>query len=470
MEEMEDGGINPESIGINYPLCKGASLIPRADYYDFPYHHSGSYQGRILDAVPIPTTVGSLYAVASNGNHYRVTSDSCTRVYLDYTTGAYGYGYTQTVSFGGDIFIPTTDDIIRVPGGTGTPDLTWWSNTRGHGKLAGATFIAVIGDTMYVGNQCYISTWDGGDSVKNALTLPSSMSISCMHQNPLGDNLLVWTNDGYASVLDHNQEVKAFMYVIDTITLEILSFFPVPERTEAAENMNGQTFITYGDNFGYVVRSSSGSPVGYKLIRKLNVNAPIYQPRMKKIGPFIAIAEKEKLLMYGDVNGMGNIFFYLGRANQAYYDSGETPWQDVSVSSDIIDSVFSIRTAIDENIVGMGIYGNGETTGGFIRLIDLKNRGTLPVIIKTKKYKSGRVWIRKIYVESESLQNGDSLDLKALHQDGTWVTVGTYTYAGDGAVNYKQMECNVLTSAIQLQLTWNRFAINKLSIFYESDE
>lgn len=442
--EDEAGGISPISYGLNYFLSKGFTLIPQPSYIAT----SADPTEHIVDGCIDPSFLGDeAFLIDNDGKFYLLSSTTLTLKQTD-SVKEYSYGTTRILTFKGEIFCTSKNDITKLAIDLSTIDATWWTTTLG--KTALNQYyrhpIEIVEDTMYIADNNMIHTWDGTTGIYNAMTLPPEFNITELRIDNDGRYLLAFAS-GTVNY-SHNKKSKAKIFIIDTVTLEFVREVVVADQTESAINVGGTIYVIYGKSFGYFTGT------GYKLLRTLDITSPIYSARLTKIDNTIVMAEKDKILAYGNVSGKGNIFFYPGRS--------ETPYNT-------INSLLAIgHTGMDDNKLLIN-YEDGSINNK-VKILDFDSRGGYGISVLTKKYRKGKVWIRRIEVETETLESGDTLGVSIVNADGTYTAIGSITYSTHGAIQNARIDCNQLVEFIQLRLIWFRFAIKKLTIYYESGE
>ena len=439
----EAGGLGPDSI-INHFKSKGFTLIPSPNLTDVATKPSN----KIIDSCIDPTYLGDeCFLVDFSGNFYILDGVTLTLKQTD-STNNFIYGTTRIITFKGEIFCTSSQNITKLPADMSSIDKTWWTVTQGKSSLNSSYrhILAISEDTLYIADKNMIHTWDGTTAVYNAMSFPTSYNITEMILSTDGRSLLVFASE--TANASHYKKTKARIFVVDTVTLEFTQEIPVADQTETAINIGGTIYVVYGKSFGYFTGS------GYKLIKKLNISEVLYAPRVTTIDNAILIAEDENILVYGDVNGKGNIFFNVARSAFPYNNL-----QNILAFGNI---------GVDDNKVLINYYNNDELWQ--LKIIDLDNIGGNAGIAYTKRYNKGRVWVRRIEIETETLQSDDILYISILNSDGTYSDLGTYSYAINGAVEEVRIDCNNLVDRIQLKFAWNRFEIKSIKIYYESGE
>lgn len=442
--EDDDGGISPLSYGLNHILSKGITLTPIADYLAT----SSNPTSDIVDSCIDPSYLGDdAFFVSSDGKFYILDNGTLTLKQTD-SVKTYTYGNSRIITFKGSTFCTSTTDITLLNPTMSTIDVTWWTATLGKSALNQYYRhpMAVVEDTLYIADKNMIHTWDGTNGVYNAMTLPSSYNITELCISTDGRHLMVFCSE--TANYSHHKKTNARLFIVDTVTLEFIQELKVADQTESAVNVGGITYVIYGKSFGYFTGR------GYKFLCHLDIANPVYSSRVAVIDNILIIAEDSKLLAYGDVNGKGNIFFYIARSQSPY---------------NIIRNIISFGvTGVDDNKLAVNFVDSASNY--VLHTLDLDSRGTGNIDVLTKKYRKGKVWIRRIDVETETLASGDSLAISIVNADGTYNQIGTFSYALNGAVQTGRFECNQLVDFIQLRLQWANFAIKSIKIYYESGE
>lgn len=440
-DEDESGGISPNSYGLNYFLSKGFTLIPQPSLTTI----SNDLSNYIVNGCIDPSFLGDdCFLIGADGKFYILDGTTLTLKQTD-SGRTYTYGTTKILTFKGEIFCTSNNDIAKLPSDMTSIIANWWTVTRGHSALD-ANYrhpMEVVEDTLFIGDKYKIHTWNGTGSVEAAMSLPTSFNITELIKSSDGRHLIAFASE--TANYSHSKKSKAKIFIIDTVTLEFIREVPVADQTEATVNIGGTTFVIYGKSFGYFTGA------GYKLIRRLETADTIYGPRVTKIDNSILIVEDNKVLVFGDVNGKGNIFFYIAKSEYPYNN---------------IKHILAIgNSGIDDNKLLLNYM--DSSSHWKLKILDLNDRGSYGIGVLTKKYRKGKVWIRRVEVETETLASGDSLGISIVNADETYNSIGTFGYALNGAVQTGRIDCNQLVDFIQLRLVWSNFAIKKIDIYYE---
>lgn len=444
-EDDDKGFLDPSSIGVNYFLSKAFTLIPMPQFTTASTIPSGEILASSYDQSYLGDDA---YLVDEDGKFYIVDGEVVTYKQID-DVGSYSYGTTDMLVFKGNVYATSRTDIVRLTESMNTITKSWWTSTRGETAL-GTTYrhpLVVIEDTMYIADGNKIHTFDGTSSVYAAMSLPTNMNITTMIKSSDGRTLLVFASETVN--YSHTKKSLATLYIIDTVTLEFTREIRIVDQVESAVNCNGTIYVTYGNKFGYL------TDTGIKFLRDLEISKPIYGSRISVMEDVVLIAEENKILAYGDVNGNGNIFFYVSKSENPYND---------------IKNILAIKksSTIDSDKIMVSYKDVSDNVR--IKFLDLSARGTINQTIKTKKYILGRVWIRRIDIESEKLASGEYLTLSAIDKDKVSQQIGIYSYAIQGAVRTSRFDCNLLVDYIQLILEWKSFGIKQIKIYYENGE
>lgn len=439
----EAGGMSPDGNGLNYFLSEGFTLIPQPSFTETTSDPTDD----LVDGCVDPTYLGDdAFFITEDKKFYILDGTTLTLKQTD-TTRNYIYGSTRIVTFKGDIYCTSNTDIAKLPPNMSSLDGTWWTSTQSKTALLSTWRhpMAVVEDTLYIADGCKIHTWDGTTSVYEAMSIPTSFNITELIKSSDGRSLIAFASE--TANYSHGKKTIAKAFIIDTVTLEFTREIKVADQTESALNVRGIIYVVYGSSFGYLTDN------GFSFLRKLNISQPVYRARLTEMDNTILIAEDNRVLVYGDVNGKGNIFFYLAKT--------ESPYNNIK-------HILALgSTGVDGNKLMLSYQIGSDKK---IKFLDLEARGSYNIDALTKKYRKGKVWIRRVEVETETLASGDSLTLSTVNEDGTYNEIGTFSYALNGAVQKGRFDCNHLVDFIQLRLQWANFGIKKITIYYESGE
>jgi hypothetical protein len=280
------------------------------------------------------------------------------------------------------------------------------------------------------------------------MTLPNNINITAMIKHPNGIYLMVFACE--VVNYSHTQKAKAKIFVVDTISGEFLQEIDIADQTEGVVNLDGTIFTFYGDNFGYF------NGAGTKLIRKYGYYLrPNYSHRVTTLGNVLFFTDFENghqsILAYGDVNGKGNIFHY------PFYRLGDTN-----------RTIYNIL-AIGQSSILINYYLSGFK---LVRLDFSASTNGGKKILSHKRTMDANSWIRRVDLYTEALVSDSGMTVSFLDNSESAVQAGTITYASEGAVKYKRIDCNIKTNDLQMILEWtgaNAVGFKKALIYVESE-
>jgi len=259
------------------------------------------------------------------------------------------------VKYKGSVYGTSTQDIALLTGGDLTAiDHDWWSNTRGHGatQLGYRHPLEIVEDTLYIGDQNNIHTWDGTTSVANAMTLPEGVNIVSLRKHPNGQNLLAFC--GETANFIHTRSGGGVLYVIDTVNLEFIREIKLEAQVEGTINVGGVIYVTYGNKVGYF----NGD--GITPLRELTGNQnTTYSGQLGSAEGVLLIRDGKDVLAYGDL-GQGNVWWRAYRTSA----NGGTAVTAIGYkgSNELIVGYISSLAAQTLDIVNIRSTG---TAGGF---------------------------------------------------------------------------------------------------------
>lgn len=435
-------GLSPDYKGQNYYKSRGAALAGGPTITETT---GDTLTANIIAGLADAYGSRDSILLSGDGKLYTTYQGSLTLQDNDPAfTNRYVYGISDFKKFKGTYFITSTVDVISFTDPAGAIDWYWWVNTMGKTALTNNIPhpMESVEDTLYIANGNKINTWDGTTAVDNQFSLPSGYVITAMRVHPDGRYLKVFATMFFE--LLHGSISPSRMFLFDTVSLEFINTYDFDDQIDGAQNSGGTCFLTYGDNFGYF------DGYGAKLIRKidrLSGGYPIYSPILSNFNNTLLFPSFRHLNAYGDVNGKGNIFFYpsdLGSPIFVYFA--------IPLSSGKCLIQYTLAGAFKLVVADLATFAN--------------------LTAQTTKIDVGaRIWIRKLDIYCDSLPTNASLTFYNRQADGTLVTIGTLTRAGDGAITKKQIFCNVLTDFVQLYVSGTSAPmIKQIHLQYESAE
>ena len=221
--ELSDGGLSPNSKGINLFASPGL-LLPS----DSPYFYQGTPASNVVDykgviawsSTQTNVAPGPARAVSANnandGRFYLVgDSGQVTQAATD-TVRDYIEKKTDIAYYKGDLYVTSTTNIAFCNYDFSVNDFTWWTGTKGRTALNSAYphKMCQYGGTLYIIDGNYVHSWDGTTATYNALDLPTGfiatdittygnliyISASLYDPDSSGVSVMrrIFTRDGYS--------------------------------------------------------------------------------------------------------------------------------------------------------------------------------------------------------------------------------------------------------------------------------
>lgn len=432
-----DGGFSTARKGHNLELHQAGLLLPQPVRTDL----SSVVVSQIIAFTADPTFLGNDgYALDESGNYYTISGTTVTKRQTD-STRTFTYGTSNLKTYKGSLFATSTNNISKLDASNITTfDPTWWTVTIGSTALNAAYrhCMEVVEDTLFISDNNMLHTYNGVAGVYAAMSLPSYYNITNMILHTDGRHLIVFVAETVN--YSHTRRARAKMYVIDTVNFEFEREIDIDAQVEGSINVGGVIYVTYGNNLGFF----NGD--GITFLRRLETS-PTYSHSMANKEGVLLVREVNAVLAYGNLGGKGNVFWY--------------PYQTVAANT----------------LSGIYYYGSGKiltsSSGQKLDLLDFttfageaewdSNYYTFP----------GKVWVRKIVVETEYMTSGSSMLFSFVDQSQNVSSVLSMAHSTDGAVNHKEAFTNFLTNMFKLRIGFsagNTKGVRNVTIFYESAE
>jgi hypothetical protein len=438
--EHGDGGFSPFRRGHNLELAQGGILYPQPARQNL---NGGSVVvDNIIAFTADPSYLGNMgYALDEGGNFYTISGTTVTKRQTD-AVKTYTLGTSNIKTFGGSLFATSTTDIAKLDNSNLTViDNDWWTTTQARTALDSSYRhpMEVVEDTLYIADKNMIHTWDGTTSVYNAFSLPTTLNITSLIVHTDGRHILAFCAE--VPNYSHSSRAKAKVFFIDTVNLEFVREVDIDAQVEGVINVGGVLYCTFGNNLGYF----NGD--GLTFLRKLG-STTTYSHNLANKEGILVVRDTEGMLFYGNL-GLGNVFWYG-------YSAFQSPSQNLT----------SIFYAGDNTML----------ISAQNRLLDLIDFDTCADECQweSNSYSfPGKVWIRKILVETETLATGSDMTFYYVNKNGSTSQIMTLSYSADGAISEKQGMVNVFTDLFRLRVAFtasNTKGIRKITIFYEDGE
>lgn len=426
---LSDGGFSPSSKGVT--LFNVPGLIKPGP----GFAAVGTIKDNGMLAIDVrranTTPYGKMVSsdTGQNGYFYDVDTSSRTLKDSDVTGKNYIAGVTDLTIFQSQIFVSSSTDITFFSDEVWTgKDVTWWTTTKGKSALnSGAAHLFVqYAGVLYFSDGRYLHSWDGTTATEQALDLPQDYSITAL---TVYNNLIYIAAERYNDNLTGTRFKNSKIFTWDGFSASFLDEFTFAERIDCMVSLGGTLMMTTPTALGYFT-GNSFSPI-YPLA---------YQVKKHQVGVTsdrMYMAQGSAVMCFGSpIKGKAKIISYPMNAVSGT-NNGLALFYNPYIHISNGDTLYQ---ATDFNSAGDPSGGTGLSTF----------RGN-------KYFFSDFVKINYIIVETDVLQSGDSVALSYIDSAGNTKTIGTLSYALDGAVYERRFNDNgwVPTRLIQPIITWN---------------
>lgn len=435
-------GFSPQSYGINLLKEKGTLYFQETE----TDRGTGIQVSDAIAACPDPDYLGNdLYIVDAGGNFYTLNGATYTKRQTD-SAKTYTRGTTDIIKFNGEVFATSNDDVAKLTGSTlGTIDNDWWSVTRGHGALQ-TSFrhpLEVVEDTLYIGDKNYLHTWDGTNSVSQAMTLPYYVNITSLRKHPDGKHLIAFC--GVTANYSHTRNGGGLIYVIDTTNLEWIREIPTESQVEGSKLIGGVVYTTYGAKLGYF----NGD--GIEWLRDLTSGSNTYSHEMDSAEGVLLIRDGSDLLAYGDAGGEGKVWWRAYRTSATGY------------------ATFTMVRYKGNGVVTLGYNISGAKLGE----INLNNAGLLGAFYSNHELAGQNIAIRRIEIDhTETPSSGvNAFFVQLFDRVGNVLHSETKSYTNT-PTSHSRIDLDAFVDDIQLCLSPSNGAMGfrQIRVYGESIE
>lgn len=437
-DNISVSGLSPAQKGINLFKDEGTVLHPQPSATDIT-----GLTDEAIAMIPDPL-FGGVQAIIldDSGAFYTLDGTTLTKKQTD-ATNAYTYGNSFLVEFKGNIYATSGTDIAQLSSTLSTLDHDWWTVTEGETALNGSYRhdMVVVEDTLFIADGYYLHTWDGTTSTYNAMTLPTTINITALHKHPDGRSLIAFASDTLNA--SHTKKVRAYMYIIDTNTLEFTREITFDDQVEGAIMVGGRIFLTSGDKFGYLNGDT------FKLLRKINIDQEaVYKPKLANFDGVVMCVDDDSIFAFGDVNGLGDVPFYPYVNNE---------------NSNYIRSICALGSK--ELLVS---YGSNK-----LKKLDYDNTdGATKVRTGLVRF-GAEVIVRKIVpVLDSAMSSGTDIEFSLFDEKGDETVIGAMEQANYGTIKERAFFCNIWTRQLSLEIDFQAVpkGVKEITIYYESGE
>lgn len=437
-DNISVSGLSPAQKGINLFKDEGTILHPQPAATNIT-----GLTDEAIAMIPDPLFGGTQAIILDDsGSFYTLDGTTLTKKQTD-STNSYLYGNSFLVEFKGSIYATSGTDIAKLNSSLSTIDATWWTVTEGEAALTGTYRhdMVVVEDTLFIADGYYLHTWDGTTSTFNAMTLPTTINITAIHKHPDGRSLIAFASDTLNAA--HGKKVRAYMYIIDTNTLEFTREITFDDQVEGVIMVGGRIYLTSGDKFGYLNGDT------FKLLRKINIDQQaVYKPKLANFDGVVMCVDDDSIFGFGDVNGLGDIPFY------PYYNNENSNYLRSICTLGGKELIVSYNTNKLKKLDYDNTDGATKIRTGLVRF-------------------GGEVIIRKIVPTlSEAMSSGTDIEFSAFDEQGNETVIGAMEQATYGAIQQRPFYCNIFTRTLGLEIDFQAVpkGVKEITIYYESAE
>lgn len=314
---LTDGGISPESEGINLVANPGV-VYPTSGATD-----TGN-TGRSFPMLASCNDVGTSSSydrifIDSSGRLYGVlgSSGALQEIVVTSPTGTFVYGQTDLIYYSDGVYATENTNIAKYTisyGGspTAVQNVVWWTSTQGQGNLTSNPHpMIVYNKVLFVADGNKLHTWDGTTATSAVLTMYPNEVITALDIDPGTGSMLVGIvtlNGGFgAGTSDFNslRYAQAFVGLYDGVNpTQFLRKIPVDAPVTAFRSVGGGVYCVYGNKIG--TWNGSGIDFVREMFQSTGLGTPLVQYKN-------TVSNVNKVFLYTD--NFGNKNPYLSNAS-----------------------------------------------------------------------------------------------------------------------------------------------------------
>lgn len=428
-------GFSPSSYGLNLTKMKGLLYFAPT----VTDRGGATLTGNIIASAYDRTYSGNdAYFLDNEGAFYTLSGATFTK--------------KQTVA--ADTFITGTSDLLQykdnlyatsetrviylAASGLTSVDSSWWTGL----KSACRHPLERVEDTLYIGDQYEIHTWNGTSSTAAAITLPTDVNITSLRKHPDGKTLLAFC--GLSANYSHTRGLGGRIYFIDTNLKNWTREIDIEMQVEGSQTVGGVIYVTYGDSVGYF----DGN--GVKFLKRLSNNSgTTYSNNIVAYEDKLVIRDGRDALVFGDLGG------------------GRVWWRIFKTS--IAKDISCLRYLGDNKM--LFAYQDAGGTAGNLEEVDYDNVGTNGTFISNKYIFPQKVRIRRIEVIHDVSNSAGTTQFTVYNLDteGTATTIFSPIYTNQSTTK-TEFFVDVDTDIFQFQIVnqTDDIGYKLIRIHYES--
>ena len=307
--EVADGGFSPDTDAVNLIAVPGVLYAPA-----LPTDKSTNLVGEIIASCEDPTGTFSRIMVSQDSDQDgRVfslsTSNALALIGSEDASGMnYIQGITDMIAYKGEVYITTSDEIVRVSDIAGTPTLDTTFTSGSFGFNTAPHPALVYEDNAYYGdgNQLWKQT-AAGTPPTVVLTLTTGSVIVALGIDP-GSGKMLLSYMGQFNV-SGTVATQARVGFYDGFSNKLSRTVLVDEMITAFPTAEGVQYAAYGQNLGYWNGSGVSFLRNFPNIAYDNTEL-LYKHHFASIGSTLYFLDNLQIIAHGHITQSGPKVFY----------------------------------------------------------------------------------------------------------------------------------------------------------------
>lgn len=366
--------------------------------------------------------------VNNSGLFYTFTSEGVgTNTSVDAGRN-YSSVFSDICFYGTEFFVTSKTDIAKFDGDMGTPDYDWWTDTKSgtalnaylpHQMLVSKASGSKI---LYLSDENNLKSYDGTNINQAAFAIPSNYWITAIVEY---QNKIYIAAEPYYNASGYNHG-KSYLYVWDGSDTNYESVYQLEDRVDCMYVFQGNLLLFTSRYMGYWN--------GINITKLRDLDNQVFKGMITQYADRIHIAQGKSILVYD-----GQRFSYLLVLANDINAIACNYASNILISS---NSKVSLSYTNNANIDGTAKVGTGYW--------------------RSRRYFfDSNVIIRKLTIHlAETLASGSVISFGLINEKGTENSVGSMSYANDGAIRAKEFN-NVNQKMLSAQLRVNFSATPK---------
>jgi len=408
-DNLPDGGILNTSYGAN-PFSKPGLLsivpdlgstvtgsLPKEGILNFGYA-KGAVTLDVIALMANSSDDGSFWQVSKS-------TGALTNVGSDITTQNFVAGFSDTEFYQGSFYTTSKTDIVKNSVDLATRDATFWTGTKGKGTLLSLAPhpLVVYGDVLWIADQNSLHSLDGATATEDVFLLGTDWVITatCVY-----NGLIYISAEAYFNA-SGDAHLIAKIFTWDGYSISWLDEWDTGYRINAMKVFENVLYMWTNEYFGYW---DDGA-----FVPLYPLTSQVFKHHITVTDRALWWSETRRIMRYGSqyLRGNKNFFLWIFTASRTFRAIVSMTTRNMLISQD----------------------GSSNSSNFYIADVNTPADGasySQTTIFNARFFKNQKR-LKAVTIETETLTTNQAVQLKYYNDQGTLVTIGTFSFAVHGA-------------------------------------